>query len=70
MVYLPKEIMTHIYEYDRTYKVHFDKVLVQLGRINQHYNLYIHNYMFHCDINYVVGIEYHNRVYFAKRSFV
>ena len=66
MVHFPKEIWTHIYEYDNTYKILFDKVLKQVKDLHQRYHLYIHNYMFHCDINYIVGLEYHNIFHFAK----
>ena len=69
MIYFPPEIMRYIYEFDNTYKIVFDKVLNELIAINNHYYLYIHNYMFHCDINYIVGLEYHNIFYFLKKRF-
>ena len=69
MVYFPPEIMRYIYDFDNTYKIVFDKVLNELIAINNHYYLYIHNYMFHCDINYTVGLEYHNIFYFLKKKF-
>ena len=69
MVYFPPEIMRYIYEFDNTYKIVFDKVLNELIAINNHYYLYIHNYMFHCDINFIVGLKYHNIFYFLKKRF-
>ena len=69
MVYFPPEIMRYIYDFDNTYKIVFDKVLNELIAINNHYYLYIHNYMFHCDINSIVGLKYHNIFYFLKKRF-
>jgi len=66
MIYFPKEIWTHIYEYDNTYKIYFDNVLIQLKKLHSQYHLYIHNYMFHCDINHIVGLKYHDICHFAK----
>lgn len=66
MIYFPKEIWTHIFEYDNTYKIQFDKVLKQIKELHLCYRLYIHNYMFHCDINHLVGLEFHNIFNFTK----
>ena len=66
MIYFPREIWAHIYEYDSTYKIQFDKVLKQVKDLHLRYHLYIHNYMFHCDINHLVGLEFHNIFHFAR----
>ena len=67
MVFFPKEIMTIIYQFDKTYRDKYNDVMGELKRLYVKYNLYIHNYMFHNDLFMNNGLEYRSICYFAKR---
>lgn len=66
MVYFPKEIMTLIYEFDNTCKENYKDVVIQLKKLFSMYHLYIHNYMFHNDLNMCVGIKTRSMAFHAK----
>ena len=58
MVYLPNEIMRHIYEYDNTYHINYKKVLRQLHKFFVYKQSYLHSMIIHSSLNKTANIKY------------